>query len=199
MENVLAIMGIDPGGKTGGAQAVFHTDSQTVEEAFKSAMYKQSWTVEGRVREQIIELNQRWRRFYKECVNIGVPPHLVYMAVEDYIDTPSVKSNDPLSPVKIGWGLYGMRIGGLHEWERNNNGPTGPVYVHWQLAGNVKGFASNDRLKLWGVYRPGKAHECDAWRHVAFRLAEHFRHTASRPHPTTRTRVRFRRNRLRST
>lgn|SRR5215472_5880235 len=198
MENVLAIMGIDPGGKTGGAQALFHTDEPTVEAAFTSAMYKQSWTAEGRIREQIVELNQRWRRFYREMVGIGVAPHLVLMCVEDYISTPSIKQDDPLSPVKIGWGLYGMRIGGLHEWERNNNGPTGPVQIHWQLAGNVMGFAKNDRLKLWGVYKAGKAHECDAWRHVAFRLAEHFRHRQSRPAQTARTRVRFRANLHRS-
>jgi len=198
MENVLAIMGIDPGGKTGVAQALFHTDEPTVEQAFKSAMYKQSHTVEGRIREQIIELNNRWRRFYREMVGIGVAPNKVLMCVEDYISTPGIKADDPLSPVKIGWGLYGMRIGGLHEFERNAWGPAGPVFVHWQLAGNVMGFAKNDRLKLWGVYRSGKAHECDAWRHVAFRLAEHFRHAQSRPAPATRTRVRHRRNLHRS-
>ena len=104
MENVLAIMGIDPGGKTGVAQALFHTDEPTVEQAFKSAMYKQSHTVEGRIREQIIELNNRWRRFYREMVGIGVAPNKVLMCVEDYISTPGIKADDPLSPIKIGWG-----------------------------------------------------------------------------------------------
>lgn len=41
------------------------------------------------------------------------------------------------------------------------------VNIVTQMAAQAKGFCSNDKLKAWGFYTPGKRHAMDAIRHGA--------------------------------
>jgi hypothetical protein len=39
--------------------------------------------------------------------------------------------------------------------------------VTWQMPSMAKGFATNERLKSWGLWEVGSEHKRDAWRHFA--------------------------------
>ena len=185
MIGTYGIMAIDPGGSTGVAWGRFDKNADSVKDALSARWYSSSTTIEGSVVSQILQLSKIWRKFYGECVNsLGIPPNDVHLCVEDFNLAGSNRrpkaGEDPLISVKIAWGLWGYRSGQAHEHERWG-GVSGPVYIHWQTPSQAKSYATDTRLKEWGVYVRGSTHERDAWRHIAFRIAELERQRVAHP------------------
>lgn len=194
MKDMYAVFAIDPGGTTGTAMGLFDKNAETVEETFHGMFMPMQSSLTGSAREQAIELGKRWRRFYHQChLNFGIEVHDIHMVVEDFAlvaNTAKARAgDDPLISVKIAWMLYGYRVGQLHEWDRNNNGPSGPVHIHWQQPAAMS-FATNDRLKRLKVYRSNRAHENAAWKHIAYFVNQRLLQQGSQRASRARTRVR---------
>lgn len=75
------------------------------------------------------------------------------VVVEDFILRTANRNRDVLSPVRIGFGL------GYLCWKRGKS-------PYLQQPAMAKTTASDDRLKAWGLYRPGEEHARDATRHA---------------------------------
>jgi len=192
MDNLIGVMGVDPGGTTGIAWGVFDKEAKTVEEAIKG-VYVPGWGSEsGSARAQIVAIGKRWRRFYHDCVfRLGISPYSVHQVVEDFSltthrEVSARAGKDPLISARIGWGLWGYRTGQLHEWERHELGPAGPILLHFQMPAQAKSFATDARLKTYGVHKSGKPHQNDAWRHIALYLSTTMKQQASRPRARAR-------------
>jgi len=72
---------------------------------------------------------------------------------EDFILRTSISDREVLSPVRIGFALDHLL------WERSRR-------VFLQQPAMAKTTATDERLKSWGLYRPGSAHAKDATRHA---------------------------------
>lgn len=89
-------------------------------------------------------------------------PHVI--AIEDFELRKLLKSRDLLSPVRVGHKLDYA----LHQYNAASPFPeTGPtIKIEWQLPSLAMTTATDDRLKIWGIYVPGQEHGRDGERHV---------------------------------
>lgn len=84
------------------------------------------------------------------------------LIIEDFELRKLLKSRDLLSPVRVGHKLDYA----IHAKRFNiSAGYDGPR-IEWQLPALAMTTATDDRLKLWGLYVPGKEHARDGERHV---------------------------------
>lgn len=170
MECEVAAMVVDPGGHTG---VTLHAWSDVGTPAERLATRKDlgSNTITGHWTEQAEALAAMWRLFKHEMHEVrGVPSYLI---VEDFILT-KFKSSDRtgLYPVWIAGCMYGHLA---LERER----------FIWQMPSAMT-FATDERLKEWGLWVKGKVHERAANRHFAFfvadKKAQNIRNARSRMH-----------------
>ena len=171
-EDKHAIMGIDPGGTTGVA-AAYVPSLGTLKESLLAATQKKSVEVKGPWLEQAIQLATMMARFqYRANVEHSIQLPNIHFAIEDYVlRLPATNKN--LMPVWVAAAtvaLYTRPLSTRYE-EANEimakERQQASDYVTWQQPSQIKRFASNDRLKLWGLYVTGSEHMRDAWRHVA--------------------------------
>lgn len=152
MKDTHAIFTCDPGG-TSGIAAGYITPSSTLKQTLLTATRLRSIEVTGDYMEQgqaIAECMIRFDRAARDrgCVNI-------HFAFEDFI---------------LRRRQAGGATGNLTScWVAAAATALAGFDVHWQQPSEAKSFASNDRLKLWGLYTVGSEHERDAWRHFAVR------------------------------
>jgi hypothetical protein len=149
-----AIMALDPGGTTGVA-AAYVTTYPTLKEALPKARMKKATEVTGNWLSQARELNEMMHRFqYTANVERAIPLSHIHFAIEDFVlRMPAAMTN--LTSVWVAAATVGMF------------NPHGEL-IHWQQPSSAKHFATDKRLKMWGLYTVGEsAHERDAWRHVA--------------------------------
>jgi hypothetical protein len=163
-----AIMGIDPGGTTGVA-AAYVRSLGTLKESLLAATQKKSVEVKGDWLHQATMLATMMVRFqYRANVEHSIPMPNIHFAIEDYVlRLPATNKN--LAPVWVAASTVALYTSIV----RMSPGDTGFEIgdrieeITWQQPSQIKRFASNDRLKLWGLYTTGSEHERDAWRHVA--------------------------------
>ncbi len=158
-----AVMAIDPGGTTGIAAALLNAGkAQTTHQLLRRAVQKKvlavgEITAKGRNAEtrQAEKLYDEWMKF-KFIANVekGIPLPYIYLVVEDF--QLRQRSVD-LSPVKITWGLLSL----IPEEE-----------MLMQQPSEAKSYATNERLRKWGVWAVGKEHGRDAVRHLALRASK---------------------------
>lgn len=159
----IGVFAIDPGGTTGVAWGVFSwkgTVGKTVAEG--QLMGSDQVGIDHEV-EHAHEVLAHYERFCALCHRAGVKR--IVLIIEDFVLRPQVatKGREMLSPVRItailegiAWGRYGAKLDYVLQ------GPS-----------EAKGFATNDRLKRWGVQTHGGGrHAKDAWRHIAVYLAK---------------------------
>lgn len=87
-----------------------------------------------------------------EVLNVKVPTHIV---CEAYLITQATIRN-----TRQYWSL---ELIGLFRWAAWRSGAT---FGKLQTAATAKSFATDDRLKALGWWRPGKGHANDALRHL---------------------------------
>jgi hypothetical protein len=149
-------MVVDPGGSTG---VTLHSwdDTGTTAERLASRINLGSETLTGHWTAQGEALAARWRLFKHEMEESrGIP---CYLVVEDFILT-KFKSSDRtgLYPVWIAGCLYGHLA------------TTRQRFI-WQMPSAMT-FATDERLKDWGLWVKGRVHERAANRHFAFFVAD---------------------------
>jgi len=151
-----AAMVVDPGGSTGVTMHLWD-DMGTTAERMASRKDLGSETITGHWTEQAEALAAMWRLFKHEMDEVrGVPTWLI---VEDFILT-KFKSSDRtgLYPVWIAGCMYG------HLATRREQ-------FIWQMPSAMT-FATDQRLKDWGLWVKGRVHERAANRHFAFFVAD---------------------------
>lgn len=157
-EGVHAILAVDPGGTTGvaaGHYELLGSMKRTVttgQRMHKTAEVKGDWLEQANT---IVQLAVRWA--YTAQVEHHIPADRLHVVFENYIPDPKrvgAGATD-LSPVWVGAPAGAMIVNELG------------LDVVWQTASEAKGYATNERLKQWGLWVVGSAHERDANRHLA--------------------------------
>jgi len=163
----------DPGGHSGVAWAILDPSAAT-EAALQNRQNAGSTTVSGDARTQVNELAQLWQSFFRACVRSCLEPKDVYCVFEDFIYNPAnTYGGDPAKiSTQIIWAFEGFRLGCEYQWKVDNPGRKRvlrPALV-LQPAGQASSYATNDRLRMWGLWVKGREHERSAYRHMALFL-----------------------------
>jgi hypothetical protein len=179
-EEVVSIAGpiclfvVDPGSHTGVAQGRFWEEGSFADR-IASRMFFETYTIEGTDLEQVRILWRMWQLFQQSCRKARLPYELVF---EDFILT-RLKSSDRagLSPVRITSMFRGYRHGLTDGYESAGFGPTRMVEPIYQQPSDAFSFATDDRLREWGLWLPGaaKEHEREATAHLCLRLSKRMR------------------------
>lgn len=164
------IFAVDPGGSSGVCWAIFDVKHKLAEEAVKNCINLESITVIGTEIQQIVEICSLWQAFFRACNKSFLPPENVHFAMEDWTGGYMTKGTTGLSPVRIGWGIIGYRMGMATMFERQGMGPAFTPPVRLQEAGLAMSTLPDARMKEWGLWVKGREHERDAIRHLITQL-----------------------------
>lgn len=158
-----AIMTFDPGGTTGCATGLFNTEgADDMAALLRRAVRKRalsSWEVKGEWHVQPWKIMEAWDIFYDKAARLGVDPAYIHFVAEDF--QLRQRSAD-LAPVAI---LCGVRT--LLEDEADR--------LEIQQPSEAKKFATNDRMRRWGVWQVGSEHRRDAVRHLCVKTSKIFK------------------------
>lgn len=160
---------LDPGGSSGLAWGRVR-DEGSIAERLAAMNWRGSETVTGPDwLKQAEEISRRWATFRAECHLAGLP---AYFVCEDFILT-KFKSSDRsgLYPVWIAAAVMGYRTGLARAYEEGGFGRAAPIEMTWQSPSQAKTYATDERLRSWGLWIKGREHERDAWRHFAYFVA----------------------------
>jgi hypothetical protein len=161
---------IDPGQTTGLAWGRFKEDG-SVADRLKSRERFGTATVTGSDMAQIRTIFRRWTTFQREAYHDGLDHELI---IEDFILT-RLRSSERsgLSPVRITAALDGYRHGMADAYEAGGFGPSRVRTPIYQQPSDAFSFATDARLRNWGLWIPGAAreHEREALAHLCLRLS----------------------------
>jgi len=166
---VICLFVVDPGSHTGVAQGRFWEEGSIAERIASRSHFKTT-TLEGPDLKQVRELWWMWREFMMECRRAGLPYEIIF---EDFILTRLKSSKrEGLSPVRITAMFLGYREGLADGYESAGFGPAFVQKVIFQQPSDAFSFATDDRLREWGLWLPGKdhEHEREATSHLCLRL-----------------------------
>src|SRR5215831_8075482 len=177
----IGIFGCDPGGSTGCAWGIFNPLANGgAAESLRDKQHAGSTTVTGDARAQIRAIVKLWHVFYNDCVRVRcLPPTHVWFVMEDFIYKPGTVYGGDSSEIStaIIWGVEGYRMGQRDEWDKLKRGNK-EIHIPdmiLQTAGEAKSYATNERMKEFGVWVRGREHERSAWAHVATFLARYIK------------------------
>jgi hypothetical protein len=160
-----AVMAVDPGGTTGVATGLFDLSlgmvADCVAESVEHERCKsQELNVVGDHDEgyQALQLFELYRKFERLCD--GIAP--IDLVIEEWTPRLPLKSGERVvfSPIRVA-----ERFLGMLQREYGDE----PEVV-WQQPSVAKRFATDARLRKWGLWVKGSEHRRDAWRHVCSRL-----------------------------
>lgn len=159
-------MAVDPGGVSGVAQGLFlpqRTLARTLGRAVGKGVVG-AWTVEGSYQEQALAIVSSWERLlFHWTVELSQPSGSAYLVVESF----KVRRMDvQLSPVEVRAGIETL----LYVRGSYDGCGTGG---REQSPSDAMGFATNARLRDWGLYPFGRGrgdHKRDALRHLALKV-----------------------------
>ena len=128
-------------------------------------------TVTGGELEQARKLWALYRDFRYECQKAGLK---VEMVIEDFILT-RLKSSDRsgISPVRVTSMFMGYRHGLSDAYNMAGFGPTEVIEPVYQQPSDAMTYATDERLRRWGLWIPGAEaeHEREATKHFCLRVA----------------------------
>lgn len=155
-----AIMGIDPGGTTGVA-ACYVSVKPTMKETMLGATKKKSLEVPGSYLEQGKKIASLMNGFmYKANVENGIPLYNIHFAIEDFVLRRKMEGGATGNLTSCWVAAAAVAIFGSEN------------QIKWRQASQAKTYATDQRLRLWGLWTVGSAHQRDAWRHVASEVNE---------------------------
>lgn len=172
----IAILAIDPG-QTTGVAAAFIPKLETLKESLLAIPKKDKKAVEVRGIDPNAEVptaEEDWivhaqrlvtimSRFeYRALIELQIPADDIHFVFEDFILRRKRQGGATGNLTSI-W----VMAGAIASFKHGRVGTSSPF--HYQQASLAKGFATNKRLKLWGLYEPGSEHKKDAWRHLAYK------------------------------
>jgi hypothetical protein len=172
-----AVLGIDPGRTTGVAACHFETEA-TLKETLLNAEEKKAIEVTGDWMEQACKIAGIIKRFvYRAHIEKEIPFDNIHIAIEDFVLRRRREGGATGDLTSI-WVAAGAIA--LYRGHALGQGPMMHTVDYetwddadrftWRQASQAKSFATNARLKLWGLYEPGSEHCKDAWRHVALEV-----------------------------
>ena len=159
----IGVLAIDPGGTTGMAWGVFTWKGTVGRTVAEGELMGSCQIDKADELEHTSEILATLETFRTLCRRAGVKR--VEVVIEDFVLRPQIatKGREMLSPVRITAMIEAGHIG-LYRYR---------LEYHLQGPAEAKGFATNDRLKRWGVQTHGGGrHAKDAWRHIAVFLAK---------------------------
>lgn len=170
-DSPLAILAVDPG-KTTGVAAAYVPQLETLKDSLLAATHKKAKEVRGIDPEAEVPTSiEDWlihsRRIYNimkqfeftAIIENQIPAPNVHYVFEDFVLRRKKEGGATGNLTSI-WVMAGA-IG------RYDEGVVSSLQIHYQQASLAKGKATNERLKMWGLYEPGSEHTKDAWRHLA--------------------------------
>jgi hypothetical protein len=157
---VHAVMGVDPGGTTG--LAACHVELRpTLRETLTEGMrMRKAIEVRGDWHAQARTIADVHNRFmYTAQVDHGIGAEQCHLVFENYIPDPHRIGRGATDLTSV-W-VMAAAVALIGEQASD---------LTYQSPSEAKGFAKNDRLRLWGLWEVGSEHKRDAMRHVARRL-----------------------------
>jgi hypothetical protein len=165
-------MAVDPGQRTGIAMLVVNDSvGMTVGERVAECALKESMEVvldldDGDDAElnAAVEIAKLWQQFCFTCV---APPNNAFAPCQSVLVCESWRPNLPLRSAERNV-LYPVRIASCLEgllYKRVNSG------IVYQSPSQAKRFATDQRIKRWGLWVKGSDHVRDALRHCCTYLA----------------------------
>jgi hypothetical protein len=166
-------MAVDPGTHTGVAWAVLGAKGTIAARLSAALSPVKSETLTGLYTQQAAWLFRLYEKILRDVEKKGGDITLE-VAVEDYILTRFDSSDrEGLDPVRVTSAFTMLLV----------MDPYAPT-IQLQQAGDAMGYATNDRLRHWGVWVPGsqREHERDARRHLLLCAARDIlRNTEGKP------------------
>lgn len=184
VHNHIAIMAIDPGLHTGIAQGVFPclpdvVGKMLVKDILKEGLFmsakeivedekKAGWEIGA-----AIEIVRAWKQFKKETGNWKSAGHLIKYALvmESWqVRLPMRTANRVvMSPARIAAAVEGLLASPLSSREQATDNDSWES-VKYQSPADAKQYATDARLKAWGLWVVGSDHARDANRHMTLAL-----------------------------
>lgn len=172
--DAFAIMGVDPGGKSGVCEGAF-TNRGTAKQTLRRAARKNAvrcCVLDGPPEEQAHFLARFWRDFkFKMVVEWGIPEPYVLLAIEDFQLRQMAVD---LAPVEVTSGLRTLQhVPVTQGWFDDVR----PECLFRPSASESKSYATNERLKLWGLWEVTRGrgygdHARDATRQVCLGVSK---------------------------
>jgi hypothetical protein len=157
-EGVHSVLAIDPGGTTGvfgGWVDLKPTMKQTM---LTGLLSRKAEEVTGSWLEQVNKLAAIAMSFHFASKESLIPMQNRHVVCEDFVLRRRQQggATGNLTSVWVAAGFAAV----INE----------VAMVGWQQPSSAKTFASDDRLRLWGLWIPGSAHKRDAARHFALKV-----------------------------
>lgn len=180
-----AIMAVDPGGTSGVAFGLLNAKRNvdgTLRGLLKRAVKRKAiWTTEakGEAWEQAWYLGNAWAAFHFRCVvELGIDAPDVHLVLERF----QLRNlHADLAPVSVTHALMALlyKMPYSHVGDATAMNPSNVDEGFWPL-GEVefqepsvaKRYATNQRLRDWGVWVVGSEHKRDATRHLCVKASE---------------------------
>lgn len=145
-----AVFAVDPGG-TSGIAAGYVDLKSTLKETLLGIERRKAVEIEGAWKVQAHQIAEAMEKFqFGANVETGLSLDRIHFVFEDFVlRMPATTTN--LTSIWVAAAaviLFGRD-------------------VTWQTASDAKSKATNERLKLWGLWEVGSEHKRDAWRHFA--------------------------------
>lgn len=160
VKNVHGVFAIDPGGTTGVAAAHVDLDLPTLKEVLKSRKRAKAAEVGGDWLLQAQDIATKLGLWVMDCERFGIPVQNRHLVFEDFILRRREAGGATGNLTSI-WVMAATVALSASIVDADQ--------IAYQQASQAKGFARDDRLKLWDMWEVGSDHKRDAWRHFALR------------------------------
>jgi hypothetical protein len=179
------IMAVDPGGHTGIAWGIVNTNKKLVAEALAELIEFETMTIQidGRIRaedkpmpvqRQIPIIAELWRTTFRRWVHKNqLPPDACDFVWEDFQLRPDQRhagGQEGITPYGLICGVQGYRMGAASEHRKRSSVEALVKQPVMQQPSDATSFASDDKLRKWGLWTSGRDHERSATKHFAFRV-----------------------------
>lgn len=174
-EDLHAVMGVDPGGTSGVAGCYVRLGETMRETMAEGVSRAKAVEVEGDWLSQSQAIANMMVRFmFTANVENEIPLDNIHFAFEDFVLRRKTEggATGNLTSCWVAAGavaIYDTQhvIDAREKPQLFLMGRDEPSPVTWRQASQAKSYATNERLKIWGLWEVGSDHKRDAWRHVA--------------------------------
>jgi hypothetical protein len=178
-KNLHAVLAIDPGGTTGIAAGYMELEN-TRRSTLEGMYNKKSAEVKGNYLEQAVALDNIFRHFiFTANVEHGIPQPNIHVAIEDFVLRRRTEggATGNLTSVWVAAAFAGILCKHFTLVDDSDVVEALTVMddepakaITWQTASDAKHVANDERLKSYGLWVVGSAHERDAFRHLVLRV-----------------------------
>lgn len=157
----MAVFVVDPGKISGVGRGVFDmTLEGTAYDVYKNGVGVETWETEGPWKEQAVEIADEYAEWYAGLVKQGQRLADIHLICEDFQLTRRTAGGE-VQMLSGSWVLWPVKIAAGLECRLE------PHEVQYQQPSQVKSYATDKRLRQWGLWAPSsRDHRRDATRHL---------------------------------